>query len=579
MLVIAITISAIAAWYSVAGLAAIFAAAVIPVIIMGGALEAGKIVATVWLHNNWQRVSWAYKTYLIPAIVFLMLLTSMGIFGFLSKGHADQSIVSGDAMSRVAIYDEKIATEKDNIAQAKRALEQMNAQVDQMMGRTDSDTGAQRAVNIRRAQAKERNALQAEITKSQKVIQSLQEERAPLAAEFRKVEAEVGPIKYIAALIYGDNPDQNLLEAAVRWVIILIVIVFDPLALCLILAANKQLEWARQGRGGWVHDGEPGPMERTVFEPKERTPPATSFAYDPDPDEGPSSLSQAEQAKEPTVVEQKPDEVRSETEPEPTVEDQIQDAKEFFKELNAQVKLEQIQDDLADIQEANTAIAEIEPEEPVIDIPDSDPPIIISKEEQELLNHAVELIHELNNDVVNKDAHIANLQADYNYLEDQTNKWIAEKFEMLHNLETVEEKIQELEALRNVEQQRANNLQAQLDELVALPAPLIDLAPVADNAPELKASPNSSFGGDFPANPGKGDLFLRTDYLPTKLFKFNGERWFELDKNKTDSYAYNDQYIEYLIEKLKSGEYEADDINEAEQEQIAQYLQGRNERT
>jgi cytochrome c oxidase subunit IV len=90
MLVIAITISAIAAWYSVAGLAAIFAAAVVPVIIMGGALEAGKIVATVWLHNNWQRVSWAYKTYLVPAIVFLMLLTSMGIFGFLSKGHADQ---------------------------------------------------------------------------------------------------------------------------------------------------------------------------------------------------------------------------------------------------------------------------------------------------------------------------------------------------------------------------------------------------------------------------------------------------------------------------------------------------------
>ena len=261
---------------AVAGLAAIFAAAVVPVIIMGGALEAGKIVATVWLHNNWQRVSWAYKTYLVPAIVFLMLLTSMGIFGFLSKGHADQSIVSGDSMSKVAIYDEKIKSERDNIDQAKRALEQMNSQVDQMMSRTDTDRGAERAVAIRKQQARERANLQAEITKSQKAIQKLQEERAPLAAEFRKVEAEVGPIKYIAALIYGDNPDQNLLEAAVRWVIILIVIVFDPLALCLILAANKQLEWARQGRGGWIHDEGPGPMERTVFEPKDRpvvTPP------------------------------------------------------------------------------------------------------------------------------------------------------------------------------------------------------------------------------------------------------------------------------------------------------------------
>ena len=87
MMAIAISISAIAAWYSVEGLTAIFAAAVVPVIIMGSALEAGKITATVWLHNNWARISWAYKTYLIPAIVLLMLLTSMGIFGFLSKAH------------------------------------------------------------------------------------------------------------------------------------------------------------------------------------------------------------------------------------------------------------------------------------------------------------------------------------------------------------------------------------------------------------------------------------------------------------------------------------------------------------
>jgi hypothetical protein len=254
MMFIAVTISAIAAWYSVAGLTAIFSAAVVPVIIMGGALEAGKIVATVWLHNNWRRAGWAFKTYLIPAIVFLMLLTSMGIFGFLSKAHSDQSLVTGDAVSRVAIYDEKIATERENISQAKKALEQMNAQVDQMLGRTDSERGTERAVVIRKQQAKERAALQSEITKSQKIIQQLQAERAPFAAEARKVEAEVGPIKYIAALIYGDNPDQNILERAVRWVIILIVIVFDPLALTLILAANKQFEWARQGTGGWVHD-------------------------------------------------------------------------------------------------------------------------------------------------------------------------------------------------------------------------------------------------------------------------------------------------------------------------------------
>ena len=165
MFLTALFLSVVAAYYSIAGLTAIFAAAVIPVIIMGATLELGKVVATVWLHNNWKRINWAYKSYLIPAIVFLMLLTSMGIFGFLSKAHSDQSLVSGDSMAKVAIYDEKIATEKGNIESARKALTQMDAQVDQMLGRTDSDRGAERAVQIRRQQQKERNSLQKEITK------------------------------------------------------------------------------------------------------------------------------------------------------------------------------------------------------------------------------------------------------------------------------------------------------------------------------------------------------------------------------------------------------------------------------
>ena len=247
-------ISAIAAWYSVVGLTAIFAAAVVPVMIMGGALEAGKIVATVWLHNNWKRVGVAFKLYLVPAIIFLMLLTSMGIFGFLSKAHGDQSLVSGDAMAKVAIYDEKIKIAKDNIDANRKALKQMDEAVDQVMGRSSDEKGADKAVQIRRSQQKERVRLQSEIQAEQKTITALGEEAAPLRAEFRKVEAEVGPIKYIAALIYGDDASQNMLEAAVRWVIILIVVVFDPLALCLILAANKQLEWGRRGKGNWIHD-------------------------------------------------------------------------------------------------------------------------------------------------------------------------------------------------------------------------------------------------------------------------------------------------------------------------------------
>jgi hypothetical protein len=244
----------VAAYYSVAGLTAIFSAATIPVIIMGGSLELGKIVATVWLHNNWRRAGLLFKVYLVPAVMFLMLLTSMGIFGYLSKAHSDQSLVSGDSVAKVAVYDEKIKTERENIDANRRALKQMDEAVDQVMGRSQDEKGAEKAVTIRRAQQKERGRIAQDIAESQKKLASLNEERAPLAAEFRKVESEVGPIKYIAALVYGDDPDANILEKAVRLVIIMIVLVFDPLALTLILAANKQFEWARKGTGGFIHD-------------------------------------------------------------------------------------------------------------------------------------------------------------------------------------------------------------------------------------------------------------------------------------------------------------------------------------
>ena len=238
-LFVALTISAVAAYYSIAGLCAIFAAAVVPIIIMGAALEAGKITATVWLHKYWHKANIQFKLYLIPAIVVLMIITSMGIFGFLSKAHMDQSVTVGDSAAQVSILDEKIKTEQDNIASAKKALGQMDAQVDQMLSRTTDDKGTSKAVTIRKQQASERKNLQKEITAAQQHIAALQNERAPLAAQSRKIEAEVGPIKYIAALIYGDNPNADLLERAVRWVIILLVLVFDPLALVLILAAEQ----------------------------------------------------------------------------------------------------------------------------------------------------------------------------------------------------------------------------------------------------------------------------------------------------------------------------------------------------
>ena len=241
-----LSISAVAIYYSVAGLVSIFSAAIIPIIVMGVTLEISKLIATMWLKINWTRAPGFIKAYMSAAIVILMIITSMGIFGFLSKAHSDQSLVSGDVQSKIAIYDEKIKTERENIEANRRALKQMDEAVDQSMARSTTEQGANRAVAIRQQQARERTRLTNEITASQKKIGALNEERAPIAAEVRKVEAEVGPIKYIAAFIYGNNPDANLLEKAVTWVIIIIVAVFDPLAVILLLASQYSFQWFRK---------------------------------------------------------------------------------------------------------------------------------------------------------------------------------------------------------------------------------------------------------------------------------------------------------------------------------------------
>lgn len=238
-------LSTVAIYYSVVGLTAIFAASFAPIIIMGTALEISKLVASVWLKQNWLIAPRSIKIYLLSAITVLMLITSMGIFGFLSKAHSDQNLVSGDVIAQLNLIDEKIKISKENIEAARKALKQLDEAVDQVMARSSSESGADKAISIRRSQSKERARLLAEIDIEQKKISQLNEERAPIAANVRQVEAEVGPLKYIAALIYGET-DPTVLEKAVVWVIILIVIVFDPLAVILLLASQISFQNFRE---------------------------------------------------------------------------------------------------------------------------------------------------------------------------------------------------------------------------------------------------------------------------------------------------------------------------------------------
>jgi hypothetical protein len=258
---VALSLSALAAYYAVMGLIAIFAAAVVPIALMGSLLEASKLVVASWLYRNWKQIPTLMKSYFVGALIVLMMLTSMGIFGFLSKAHLDQAIPTGDVQSKLALIDEKIKTEKENINANRKELTQLDAQVDQTISRTTEASGAERAITIRRGQQKERARILNEIGTAQAKIAKYNEERAPIASEVRKVEAEVGPIKYIAALIYGDESanDTTMLEKAVRIVTILIVIVFDPLAVLLLIAAN----WNLKNSGGrrWNDFFEKPPVE------------------------------------------------------------------------------------------------------------------------------------------------------------------------------------------------------------------------------------------------------------------------------------------------------------------------------
>lgn len=359
----ALTISAVAIYYSVAGLAAIFAAAVIPIIIMGVSLEVGKLVTAVWLHRNWTRAVWWLKTYLAIAVFVLMFITSMGIFGYLSKAHIEQTSMSQEQVALITSLDDKLArseakitrwqtemdrllggedirvdnlidreqveldkinalikAEKDDIrkdfdkqielqnkrieqakerkeadiqaakdrfegsfgggakfdeavekakanelavaSSAQREIRNINSQLNDALAKVDAKyaddiKAIQDRIQDLRGQANAKTEdLDARITeletfidKEQNIIDNVREEKFTYEKTYRQLEAEVGPIKYIAEFIYGEQADQSLLEAAVRWVIIIIIFVFDPLAVLLLIASQYTFHWYREEKG------------------------------------------------------------------------------------------------------------------------------------------------------------------------------------------------------------------------------------------------------------------------------------------------------------------------------------------
>jgi len=701
ILFVALALSGIAAYYSIIGLTAIFAAAVVPIIVMGGVLEVAKLACTVWLHQNWQRARFIMKIYLVPAVAILMFITSMGIFGFLSKSHIEQSALGTEQIAQVQVIDEKlvraqakvqrwndeigrlnkgetsgridglISREQERIKnanlriqpqidqenakikvfreQAAVEVEQQNKRLNDAQKRTSADINlaekrlaqldkdvaaytsqgtvkggvftpdidnVKKGNQLRAQQKPERDELtraiqqakdneigvasrvQREITninkrlaeqikgveqnvdkirasitdtiesansniakytleagssnknvdvrikelelnieKIQPEIDGLREEKFVFEKQYRQFEAEVGPVKYIAQLIYGDNPDQNLLEAAVRWVIILIVAVFDPLAIMMLLAATETFAWRRKEKYDYTD------RQETILSsgeiPKEVSSPLPAKTSEQVQENKIKSRPEQERAVEDGPADEEPDKTGGENKSDGR-ETRIdtEEHKEDSKTLNRTLHVEHIV-----LPDPEVTEEKIDYDHEYVPNPEI--------EEEEVIKTESETTTVIDNETANI----------YNWQQ-------FEEIELVdpNNPEKRAKRIwKRLNPNDTLKNQEAMEEQGIIEEL-----PWQKYIEASDE--ELDKFVVSGFGTSFPTDPIKGDSFVRVDSLPSKLYRWNGTNWIEIDKNNSDTFANNPEYVQYLIDKLGSGEYDPDLLTDAERLQIESQL-------
>ena len=729
ILFVALALSGIAAYYSIIGLTAIFAAAVIPIIVMGGILEVAKLACTVWLHQNWQRARFVMKLYLVPAVAVLMFITSMGIFGFLSKSHIEQSALGTEQIEQVKVIEDKllraqakverwnaeierlnrgetsgridglIAREQARIdkankriqpqidaenakikgfrEQAAKEVEQQNKRLRDAQNRTkkdieiaekrlaqlDKDVAAytsqgtvkggvftadvdnvKKGNQLRAQQKPERDKLakaiqkaknteigvasrvQREITninkrladqikgveknvekiresinktiesananiakytleagssnknidkriaelelnieKIQPQIDGLREEKFVFEKKYRQFEAEVGPVKYIAQLIYGDNPDQNLLEAAVRWVIILIVAVFDPLAIMMLLAATETFAWRRQEKENVVETvttmPSPVPVKEAEQVQTEEEPKPTPTDTDGPTDEEPSET-RSENKSDGRETGINTEESKQDTKPlervlhvEHIVLPEPEEKTETYPHAheNEYVPNPEIEEEIE--QHALEHVAN-EPVEEFVQQEEKVEEVLVERGFEEEADPEIE--EEINRDV---DSHIT--EEEIQAVEDDIFEWKEEDENDPHKrAKRIWKRLNPNDTLKNQEQLHRDGVIETLPWDQYLDAP----------EEKLESFAHSTFGNELPAAPIKGDTFVLTTTLPSKLYKFNGDKWIEVDKETSESYVYNEEYISHLIERLGSGEYDPELLNDAERNAIEEQL-------
>ncbi len=629
----ALILSVSAIYYSVTGLAAIFAGAALTTLIMGTILESSKLVTVVWLHRYWHQATWWLKTYLVIAVIVLMFITSMGIFGGLSNAHVQQTAQGDSATAQLERINSEIARQEavvsraedkiesaqsegvggdsiiqsqidreqeridrayervepaiqeqrdiidrqegrilDDIEEIDTELDSLDAAVsngeiataqsiigvqsDGIMGpntreaienyrdrksddkdaleeRLDEVDNDSRVIEAREEIDRLRKRVESQVEDSQNLItrlrsqlgtntgedidavideqtariesasgkiDNLTEEKFEIEAKTRQLEAEVGPIKYIAEFVYGEEADQNLLEKAVQWVIVIIIFVFDPLAVLLLIASQYTFRW--NGQDLFDH----------VTPPPPTSPPTNKNNGGSTENTNSNNTNNAQPVTESNEKYSNIDETFGNSDFEWT---QKVDTPHYNYTLDYE-----------------TAYNDVYNDDRLATNYDLEAPVSSETENPEHFYTIDET-----NDLETTDF-TENLSEEHpyelttGYVEYRGKRYTRDVFQRLY--------------------------------------PKIQLQ--SDNDPR---ETNAGFGTEFPTNPERGDLFLRVDYLPTRLFKWNGQKWIPVDKEQTDQYAYHDAYIDHLIEKISTGEYDPELLTDLERTQLEERLKDR----
>lgn len=485
VLAVAVLISAVSAYYSVLGLTAIFTGSFWPIVIMGSVLEIGKIASAVWLHKNWHRASIQYKLYLVPAVIVIMLITSMGIFGGLSKAYLAQNVPIIETENKIKVIDNSISVYTENINSAKSTLAQLDASVNGMVSRTTDSKGIRNSERIRKNQKAERDELNKIIALNQKNIDVLISEKQPMVNQLNTIESEVGAIKYIAALIYGDQSDSSTIDKAVRTVILLIVGVFDPLAIVLILGATKHLYWVREEKKEGL---------QTV-----------ASVLDSESKESVNPLEQHNDASDESPI--------------------VNNYGDFVSPRSDWVYTTTVND-----------------------------------ENDEKVNAESSEINKLQKKIETLTQTIANVESARN----------TEQARVIELQQKIDELTSQQESSRNSEIIHLENELLRANALVK--SKTDEINSLGEVIQTIQPKQVATFGNEFPINPSKGDLFLRTDYNPPRLYKWNDVKWMELSRDYTDSYLDNLDYVKLLMERVNNGQIDVETLTQDEQDAIYEMM-------